>query len=48
VEQNARQALLLSDRGYVIQTGKIVMEGPSKELMENKDIKAAYLGGAHA
>ncbi|MDI9370482.1 MAG: ABC transporter ATP-binding protein [Synergistaceae bacterium] len=48
VEQNARQALLLSDRGYVIQTGKIVMEGPSKELMENADIKAAYLGGAAA
>ena len=48
VEQNARQALLLSHRGYVIQTGRLVTEGPSEELLANADIKAAYLGGGHA
>ncbi len=47
VEQNARQALLLSHRGYVLQTGHMVQEGPSEELLANADIKAAYLGGAH-
>ncbi|NLK18722.1 MAG: ABC transporter ATP-binding protein [Synergistaceae bacterium] len=44
VEQNARQALLLSDRGYVLQTGEMVMDGPSQELLANPEIKAAYLG----
>jgi branched-chain amino acid transport system ATP-binding protein len=47
VEQNARQALLLSHRGYVLQTGCMVQEGSSEELLANADIKAAYLGGAH-
>lgn len=47
VEQNARQALLLSHRGYVLQTGQIVQEGPSADLLANADIKAAYLGGGH-
>lgn len=45
VEQNARQALLLSDRAYVLQTGGMVMDGPSAELLANPEIKAAYLGG---
>ena len=45
VEQNARQALLLSHRGYVLQTGRLVMSGNSKDLLVNPDIKAAYLGG---
>jgi branched-chain amino acid transport system ATP-binding protein len=44
VEQNARQALLLSHRGYVMQTGQLVMEGDAKELLHNPDIQAAYLG----
>ena len=48
VEQNARQALLLSHRGYVLQTGQMVLDGPSKDLLANADIKAAYLGGSHA
>lgn len=48
VEQNARQALLLSHRGYVLQTGHMVQEGPSEELLANADIKAAYLGGGKA
>lgn len=45
VEQNARKALLLSHRAYVIQTGEIVMEGRSEELLHNQEIEAAYLGG---
>lgn len=46
VEQNARQALLLSHRGYVMQTGRILMEGPASELLKNPDVEAAYLGTA--
>jgi len=44
VEQNAKQALLLSHRGYVLQTGEILMEGPSAELLKNPEVEAAYLG----
>lgn len=44
VEQNARQALKLSNRGYVLQTGEIILEGDSKELLANPDVEAAYLG----
>lgn len=44
VEQNARQALLLSHRGYVMQTGRILMEGPAADLLRNPDVEAAYLG----
>lgn len=44
VEQNARQALLLSHRAYVLQTGRLLKEGNSKDLLEDKDIRAAYLG----
>lgn len=45
VEQNARLALLLSNRAYVLQTGKLIMTGNSKELLDDPEIKAAYLGG---
>lgn len=45
VEQNARQALKLANRGYVLETGRIVLSGSSPELMENPQVKAAYLGG---
>ena len=45
VEQNARQALLLSHRAYVLQTGRLIKEGPSKELLADPEITAAYLGG---
>lgn len=45
VEQNAKKALQLSHRAYVIQTGKITMEGNSEELLHNPEIEAAYLGG---
>ena len=45
VEQNAKKALLLSHRAYVLQTGKIIMTGDSKELLNNPEIEVAYLGG---
>jgi len=44
VEQNAKAALKLADRGYVLETGKIILEGPSAELLENAEVKRAYLG----
>lgn len=44
VEQNARAALRIADRGYVIETGQIVLEGTSKELSDNRDVQRAYLG----
>jgi branched-chain amino acid transport system ATP-binding protein len=44
VEQNARAALAVADRGYVIETGQIVMEGSSNELRGNRDVQRAYLG----
>lgn len=45
VEQNANMALSISDRAYVLETGRIVMEGKASELMGNDAIKKAYLGG---
>jgi branched-chain amino acid transport system ATP-binding protein len=44
VEQNARMALGIAHRGYVIETGKIVLEGEAKDLAENDEVKKAYLG----
>ncbi len=44
VEQNARLALQFAHRGYVLENGNLVLEGSSKELLENKDVKRAYLG----
>ncbi len=44
VEQNANLALKISDRAYVLETGKIVKEGTAKELLNDPSIKAAYLG----
>ncbi len=44
VEQNARAALGIADRGYVIETGKIVMEGTAEYLLSNRDVQRAYLG----
>lgn len=46
VEQNARLALDLCSRGYVLEAGRITLEGPSEELRRNPGIQAAYLGGA--
>jgi len=45
VEQNVRQALKVSDYAYVLETGKIVHEGPSPELLDDPKIKESYLGG---
>ncbi len=44
VEQNARAALKIADRGYVIETGQIVLEGTADELLNNNDVQRAYLG----
>jgi branched-chain amino acid transport system ATP-binding protein len=45
VEQNARMALKFAQRGYVLETGSIVLEGTSADLLENPEVKRAYLGG---
>ena len=45
VEQNAKKALELADRGYVLVNGKVTIEGTGQELLKNKDIQAAYLEG---
>ena len=44
VEQNARAALKVADRGYVLETGKVILEGIASDLLENKDVQRAYLG----
>jgi len=44
VEQNARAALKIAHRGYVLETGKMILEGSAAELLENKDVQRAYLG----
>jgi branched-chain amino acid transport system ATP-binding protein len=44
VEQNAAQALSLAHRGYVIETGKIVLEDEASALLENEQVRKAYLG----
>lgn len=44
VEQNARKALSIADRAYVLETGNIVLSGDAKELMNNESVKKAYLG----
>jgi branched-chain amino acid transport system ATP-binding protein len=44
VEQNARLALKFAQRGYVIENGTLVLEGPSDELLDNPEVKKAYLG----
>ena len=46
VEQNAKKALSISDRGYVLETGNIVLEGKASELLDNEQIRKAYLGEA--
>ena len=44
VEQNAKAALKMADRGYVLETGKVILEGAASELLENKEVQRAYLG----
>jgi branched-chain amino acid transport system ATP-binding protein len=45
VEQNANMALKAADYGYIMENGKIVLDGPSAALAENEDVKEFYLGG---
>jgi branched-chain amino acid transport system ATP-binding protein len=45
VEQNARLALQFASRGYVLENGNLVLEGPSAQLLEDPEVKKAYLGG---
>ena len=45
VEQNAQMALSIASRAYVLETGRVIMEGPAKDLLQNDDVRKAYLGG---
>jgi branched-chain amino acid transport system ATP-binding protein len=45
VEQNAKHALALSDRGYVLENGRVVLEGSARALLDDARLKEAYLGG---
>jgi branched-chain amino acid transport system ATP-binding protein len=45
VEQNANRALEIADRAYVLETGKITLEGTGKELASSDEVRKAYLGG---
>ena len=45
VEQNAKMALSIADRAYVLETGKVVMEGNAKDMLSDESVKKAYLGG---
>jgi branched-chain amino acid transport system ATP-binding protein len=44
IEQNARAALQIADRGYVLETGRVALEGEGAMLLEHKDVQRAYLG----
>jgi branched-chain amino acid transport system ATP-binding protein len=44
VEQNARGALKIANRGYVLETGRIILEGEAEDLLANRDVQRAYLG----
>ncbi|MDB5999925.1 MAG: transporter ATP-binding protein, partial [Rhizobacter sp.] len=45
VEQNVRQALKIADKGYVLETGNIVLEGSGRTLLDSPQVQSAYLGG---
>lgn len=47
VEQNAQMALSIADRAYVLETGRVVLEGSGQELLHNEMVMEAYLGGGH-
>ena len=46
VEQNAKAALKLAHRGYVLEVGRIILHGEARELLTNPEVRNAYLGGA--
>ena len=45
VEQNAQMALSVADRAYVLETGRVVMDGTGAQLLTNERVRSAYLGG---
>ena len=45
IEQNANIALSIADRGYVLETGKVILSGTGKELLASDEVRKAYLGG---
>lgn len=45
IEQNANMALSIADRGYVLETGKVILSGTGKELLASDEVRKAYLGG---
>jgi len=45
VEQNVQQALRVANRAYVIETGRLVLSGTGEELLDNPEVREAYLGG---
>jgi len=45
VEQNAALALRMADRAYVMESGRIALEGAARDLLDNADVRRAYLGG---
>ncbi|HDZ87349.1 MAG TPA: branched-chain amino acid ABC transporter ATP-binding protein, partial [Nitrospirae bacterium] len=44
VEQNAQASLRIADRGYVLETGRVKLQGPAEDLLANRDVQRAYLG----
>jgi branched-chain amino acid transport system ATP-binding protein len=44
IEQNAKAALGIADRGYVLEVGKVIVQGPAQDLLANSDVQRAYLG----
>ena len=44
VEQNAKAALGIADRGYVLETGRVILHGSANDLLSNRDVQRAYLG----
>ena len=48
IEQNARLALEASHRGYVMESGRMILEGPSQQLLDDPKVRAAYLGEEEA
>ena len=48
VEQNARMALKLASRAYILETGKIALQGNCEDLIDNEEVKRCYLGGGQA
>jgi branched-chain amino acid transport system ATP-binding protein len=47
IEQNAKAALEIADYGYVLETGRITLHGPGKQLLEDDRVRRAYLGEGH-